>query len=160
MNLLKPVTVAASISLLAACGAAPAATPSSDPSATATVLSQSAESSPVAPSPTEPANAAESDQEALRTAAQTYSDAYLTGDGDSAYSLLSARCQARIEISEFASMVDMAKSMYGSALPFTSFSADISGDMARVTYTFSVQAINQTDEPWVKEEGTWHEDDC
>lgn len=46
------------------------------------------------------------------------------------------------------------------APPFESFSSKISGDMARVTYTFSVKAINQTAEPWAKEGSDWHEDDC
>lgn len=92
--------------------------------------------------------------------AQRYSDAYLTGDAKTAYSILSERCRDRLSRSEFAAMVDVAESMYGSALPFESFSAKISGDMARVTYTFSVKAINQTAEPWVKEGSDWHEDDC
>lgn len=128
---------------------------SAEPTSAAPSASESAASASAEPSPP-----ADSEQEALRSAAQRYSDAYLTGDAKTAYSILSERCRDRLSRSEFAAMVDVAESMYGSALPFESFSAKISGDMARVTYTFSVKAINQTAEPWVKEGSDWHEDDC
>lgn len=96
---------------------------------------------------------------ALRRAVQAYSDAYLTGK-PSAYGMLSARCRVRMGRSHFAGMLAAAKNLYGNALPMKSFSAKISGDMARVTYTYAVSAIDQTAEPWVREGGSWHEDDC
>jgi len=40
------------------------------------------------------------------------------------------------------------------------YDADIAGDMARVTYTFDLAAINQDSEPWVRESGVWRQDDC
>jgi hypothetical protein len=49
---------------------------------------------------------------------------------------------------------------YGTALPIKTYDANISGDLARVTYTYDVAEINQDSEPWVKESGAWHEDDC
>lgn len=130
--------------------AAPTAPPSADSSETESAAANSVEPTP----------SADPEQEALRSAAQKYSDAYLTGDAKTAYSILSTRCQDRLSKAEFAAMVDLAESMYGSALPFESFSAKISDEFARVTYTFSVKAINQTKEPWVKEGGSWREDDC
>lgn len=33
------------------------------------------------------------------------------------------------------------------------------GDLARLTYTYAVSQINQSDEPWVDENG-WKNDDC
>lgn len=57
-------------------------------------------------------------------------------------------------------MVDLAESMYGGALPFRSFSSKTSGDVAQVTYTFSVKAINRAAEPWTDGGSDWHEDDC
>jgi hypothetical protein len=32
--------------------------------------------------------------------------------------------------------------------------------LALVTYTYDKAAINQASEPWVLEDGAWHEDDC
>lgn len=58
-------------------------------------------------------------------------------------------------------MVYLAESMQGSALPFESFSSKTSGDMAQVTHTFSVKAINRTAEPWADGGSDWpDEDDC
>lgn len=91
---------------------------------------------------------------------QAYSDAFLMGDGAAAYALLSARCQERNTEAEFTSIVDRAGEQYGDPLPFKSFDAEISGDLARATYTYAVAEINQDAEPWVREGGEWREDDC
>lgn len=97
---------------------------------------------------------------ALRRAVQNYSDAYLTGDANTAYALLSKRCQARTTEADFAALVSQAKGLYGTALPMKTFKVDLNDAQARVTYTYEMAAINQTDEPWVKESGDWHQDDC
>lgn len=97
---------------------------------------------------------------ALRVAVQAYSDAFLTGEGDTAYALLSRRCQDRNSSDDFTAMVVAAGELYGSPLAFTSFDAQVSGDLARVSYTYDVASINQDAEPWVREDGKWHEDDC
>lgn len=101
-----------------------------------------------------------SDEAALRTAVQAYSDAFLTGNGKQAYALLSTRCQERNTLAEFTAMTDQAKALYGDPLPMKSYDAQISGEMARVTYAYAISGINQTREPWVRESGNWHEDDC
>lgn len=122
------------------------------------------DSKPVAhPAPTQVAatpSATPDPTAALRSAVQAYSDAYLTGHGRAAYALLSARCQKRMTPEEFGTIVSQAGDLYGSALPMTSFKADVAGGMARVTYTYQASAINQDAEPWVLEGGKWHEDDC
>lgn len=96
----------------------------------------------------------------LRSAVKAYSDAYLTGDAKGAYALLSARCQKRMSAPEFRAIVAQARDLYGSALPIKTYHADVQGDLARVSYTYDVSAINQDSEPWVLEDGAWHEDDC
>ena len=96
----------------------------------------------------------------LKAAVQAYSDAFLTGDSKTAYGLLSKRCRNRTTLNEFSVIVAAAKATYGSALPLETFSASVSGDLARATYTYSIKAINQDTEPWVRENGSWHEDDC
>ncbi|MFT4081174.1 MAG: hypothetical protein QM638_01180 [Nocardioides sp.] len=97
----------------------------------------------------------------IRDAVQAYSDAFLTGEGAKAYGLLSTRCQERTSQSDFEATVSQAGEQYGNALSFASFSADVSGTMARVTYTYAdYPEIDQDSEPWVLEDGAWHEDDC
>ncbi|SDT74256.1 nuclear transport factor 2 family protein [Actinoplanes derwentensis] len=99
-------------------------------------------------------------QNELKAAVQAYSDAFLTGDPKAAYELLSQRCRKRHSLAEFTSIVSAAEQMYGSALPIETFSAQVSGDLARVTYTYSVKAINQDSEPWAREQESWRQDDC
>ena len=96
----------------------------------------------------------------LRSAVKAYSDAFLTGDAAAGYKLLSERCRKRTSLSEFTGIVTVAEQMYGSALPLATYSAKVSGDLARVTYTYSIKAINQEAEPWTREGGNWHQDDC
>lgn len=147
-----PFILAASLVLaLSGCGgsdekdsAAPATTPTAGTTS--------------APSPTNAPTVDPSDD--LRKAVTSYSDAYLTGDADTGYDLFSKRCKARMSKEEFADLVSQAKDLHGSALPLKTFDAEISGDLARVTYTYDLSAINQDSEPWVREEGQWREDDC
>lgn len=100
----------------------------------------------------------------LRASVQDYSDAYLTGDGDAAYALLSSRCQGEESKAEFTAIVEAAGELYGSALPFKSFDATlhpaVDPTMASATYTYSISAIDQESEPWVREDGRWLNDDC
>lgn len=112
------------------------------------------------PSASTPATTQAEDQgPALKAAVQSYSDAFLTGDGDAAFALLSKRCQDRLGESTFKAAVGAAGVKYGDALAFKSYEADISGTMARVTYTYAKPEINQDAEPWVNESG-WKQDDC
>jgi hypothetical protein len=96
----------------------------------------------------------------LKAAVQAYSDAFLSGEGTKAYNLLSERCRKRTSLSEFTGIVTAAKQMYGSALPLKTYEAEVSGNLARVTYTYPIRAINQDREPWTREGGSWHQDDC
>ncbi|MEV4342941.1 nuclear transport factor 2 family protein [Actinoplanes sp. NPDC049596] len=135
--------------LLGGCGGA------ETPSAAVTPASAAASSAPVSTAPGDEGVTGE-----LRPAVQAYSDAFLTGDAKKAYGLLSERCRKRMSQSEFTQIVTAAGQMYGSALPLETYSAKVSGDLARVTYTYSIKAINQEAEPWTRESGEWHQDDC
>lgn len=95
----------------------------------------------------------------LKTAVTSYSNAYLSGDGAAAHSLLSQRCQQRLTETELGTTAQIAAKMYGTQT-ITSYEANISGTMARVTYTYASAEINQTSEPWVREDGAWKQDDC
>jgi hypothetical protein len=132
------------------------ATTTGPSTSSATAASETAKPAPV------PAVAGQamSDTLALRRAVQAYSDAYLSGKGKAAWSLLSARCQKMDTLAGFSSLVDQAKTLYGNPLPMTSFTAHIAGGMARVTYTYTVTAINQADQPWTLEASGWRDDNC
>jgi hypothetical protein len=116
--------------------------------------------SPATGRPTPTVAAAPDAAAALKQAVNAYSVSYLSGDGDAAFALLSSRCKARLSETEMRSVTAQAKAIYGQ-LPIQSYTVnDLSGDLARVTYTYSVAAIDQTKEPWVREGGRWLEDDC
>ena len=95
----------------------------------------------------------------LTVAVAAYSKAYLTGDGANAYALLSKKCQANMPLSEFAGLTEQAKTLYGN-VKIKSVKVVVDGDQVTATYTYPVPAINQTDEPWVLEDGTWHNGEC
>jgi hypothetical protein len=161
-------TAMAAASLLTACADKQTA---AEPTATATATAPVAAAAPavgtssptVEPSAIESStksSAAESSAAKLKIAVQAYSDAFLSGDAKKAYGLLSERCRKRTSLSEFTGIVTAAKGLYGNPLPFKTYSAKVSGGLARVTYTYAVKAINQDSEPWSRESGTWHQDDC
>lgn len=131
---------------LAACGGESASKKADKP----------ASASPESPS----ASASTSGGDDIRKQVVAYSDAFLTGDSAAAYPLLSQRCRKRMSKEEFADLVSQAAKQYGSPLSLRTFKAEVNGDQARVTYTYAVSDINQDREPWVREGGSWHEDDC
>ena len=96
----------------------------------------------------------------LRAAVQSYSNAYLTGDVVGSRSLLSERCKIRVGPGEWAAAVKVAGQKYGNALPIDAYDAQVSGDVARVSYTFTVAALDQSRQRWVHEGGRWHDDGC
>ncbi|MDN4162935.1 hypothetical protein [Nocardioides abyssi] len=97
----------------------------------------------------------------IETQAQTYTNSFLTGDGQAAYAVFSKRCQGEVDRNYFIGITLAAKSQYGKAAPFESFKADVKGNKATVSYTFAdYPELNQTDEAWVNENGLWLLDDC
>ena len=157
---MRTVTLAAAAGIMSICLTACGSGSSSvDPDSLATT----GPASPSVSSPSHPVRttpAPQDDQAELKAAVQAYSDAFLTGKPLASYALLSQRCRARMSLSHWTGLITAAKAQYGTALPIKSFHADISGDLARATYTYDVAAINQDAEPWVKEAGHWKEDDC
>jgi hypothetical protein len=107
-----------------------------------------------------PTPSASVEEDTLRNAVQGYSDAFLGGEPVQAYEYFSSRCEERTSLSYFTGIVTAAEGLYGAALPIRDYSAEISGDLARVTYTYDVPALDQTREPWSRESGAWKLDDC
>ena len=149
------LTLAAAAVVLALPGCGTASTPTTAGTSKLATSTPAAEPTTVSAEPTAPQAEA-----ALRAAVQAYSDAYLSGNGKAAYALLSKRCQKMDTLEGFSALVDQAKNLYGNPVPMTSFKAHIAGGMARVTYTYMITAINQTDQPWTLEAGGWRDDNC
>ncbi len=104
--------------------------------------------------------ASSSEELELRSAVEAYSDAFLAGDAAAAHALLSTRCRESLSEDQYATVVSTAAGAYGDAT-LTSFEVDeVSGDEARVTYRYDEPAIDQENEPWLREGGAWHNDDC
>jgi len=100
-----------------------------------------------------------SEQE-LYGAVRDYSNAYLTGDGATAHALWSERCRARVSVTEMKAASRQAVLTYGNKQRINEFTSKISGEMARVTYAYTGSGPDQTDEPWVWQDGSWRNDDC
>jgi len=97
----------------------------------------------------------------LDKAVRAYSAAYFKPDGKAAYTALSKRCQAKAGDADiFAGIVDTAAKAYGKQEIQTLTIDQLAGDLARVSYTYSVPKLNQSGQPWVREAGTWKYDGC
>jgi len=141
-----------STSLLVSCsGGSGESKASDDPSASPSVTVTSSEAPTTKP--------AVDPMTAVEKVVTKYTHAFLTGDGATAYGLLSDRCQAAMPLSEFAAVTEQARDTYGD-VKIDSLDVRVDGRKARATYTFPVPAINQKDEPWVVEDGKWRNDDC
>jgi hypothetical protein len=113
------------------------------------------------PAPESHANELNTDPRAeLYQAVANYSDAYLAGQGGTAYGMLSARCQQRVAQPEYVGASQLAQSVYGNQLISTLNIDDVSGNLARVSYTYPNSSINQLSEPWIYENNAWKQDDC
>ncbi|WP_230205343.1 hypothetical protein [Parafrankia elaeagni] len=100
------------------------------------------------------------DKPGLEAAVRAYSQAYLGGQGSAAYGLLSQRCQARISVADMEALTAAAQEQYGPESITTLTVNTLAGTLARVSYPYPDPAINQREEPWVFENGAWHQDDC
>jgi hypothetical protein len=96
---------------------------------------------------------------AVEDAVRSYSSAYLSGDGQKAYELLSARCKKVISLSEIKAAAAGAAVLYGQA-QLISVVPIVDGDRASVTYRFNQPAIDQENQSWVREAGGWRRDQC
>ncbi|MFG2976286.1 hypothetical protein ACGFYY_25300 [Streptomyces sp. NPDC048331] len=112
-------------------------------------------------SPTAAAPKADPARADLEKAVRAYSAAYFKPDGAAAYTALSKRCAAKAGDADiFAGIVDTAAKAYGKQEIQTLAVDQLAGDMARVTYTYSVPKLNQTGQPWAREGGVWKYDGC
>lgn len=107
--------------------------------------------------PADPQAAAKAE---LEKSVRAYTAALFSGDADTGYALVSARCQDSMPKTQFSAMSESAHHDYGS-LQIKTFSIDnLSGDLARVSYGVGVPQFERKAQPWAKEDGTWKWDAC
>lgn len=109
---------------------------------------------------TKAAAAQDDGKAALEAAVKAYSSAYFKPDADAGRALLSARCQQQISADDYRAALDQAIATYGHQVISTVTVDSITADMARVTYTYSVPALDQHGQLWVHEGGAWRYDAC
>jgi hypothetical protein len=103
---------------------------------------------------------ADASKEELAQAVRAYSAAYFATDATKAHGLMSKRCQDEAPIELYGPMVKATVETYGKHEIKTVAVDQLSGDMARVTYTYPVPTLTQKQQPWVREGGKWRYDDC
>lgn len=108
--------------------------------------------------PSAPAAAVDPADE-LEDAVAAYSSAFLAGDGNAAYALLSERCRDRTPESELVAASEQAAAVFGPD-EIETVEVSVNGAQAKVTYTYATAELNQTGEPWSLEDGAWLNDDC
>lgn len=124
------------------------------PAATTTTADPDTSETPEAPTE-DPAS-----ETALVEAYDTYVHALLTGDGATAYALLSERCQEHEKLSEFAAFSEQAAEIYGD-VDYTLNSVTIDGDRGTIDAEYPVEALNQGGGSlWLFENGGWRSDKC
>jgi hypothetical protein len=147
------VLTAAALLALTACSSSddkPAAEP---PIATAPATS--------APPSQPAASPSTGDTADLEQAVRDYTDAYFAGEASTAHRMLSERCRKEINPLVYGEMLRQAKKDYGPDHPATDVQAEVSGDMARVTYKVKgLPMLDQTQQPWAREGGAWKYDAC
>ncbi len=152
---LRLLAVVLATSSVVGCSSGAAAKPSPSP----TFPSTTAASGTSRASTSSSSKATSAEAARLATAVRAYSDAYLSGNGTAAHTLLSSRCKQRLTLAQMKAVTSQAKNLYGQT-PIVHLDVQVNGDLARATYSYAVPALKQTREPWVRESGSWHEDDC
>jgi hypothetical protein len=133
---------------------------------TLTACSGTADNPPATASPKPGASAAtdkpepaDTDRAAVEQAVRAYSAAYFKPDAAAAHRMLSARCAAKAQPAVYRALVEQTETL-GRHEIRTLTVDQISGDMARVSYTYDVPKLSQQAQPWVREDGAWKHDAC
>lgn len=159
------ITLAAGALLLAAltgCSSSDDdAAPGSTASPSAPAVTQEPSSSPQ-PEETGGATGEPTDGTAkLEQAVKDYTAAYFAGEASTAHRMLSERCRDQINELMFGATVKAAAEEYGPDHPATDVQAEVSGELARVSYRVEgLPKFDQSQQPWTLEGGAWKYDAC
>jgi len=96
----------------------------------------------------------------VEDAVSEYTTAYSSGDTETAYALLSARCQKEIGEEKYSTLVEAANKMYGELTVEDVEVEEIDDNTATVSYDVGVPALKQAGQKFVREGGSWHWDGC
>ncbi|MFI8194281.1 hypothetical protein ACIF8T_37070 [Streptomyces sp. NPDC085946] len=97
----------------------------------------------------------------LEAAVKAYTDAYFAAEAGTAHRMLSERCKKEINPLVYGTVLKQAKKDYGPDHPATDVRAEVSGDLARVSYKVKgLPKLDQERQPWAREGGTWKYDAC
>jgi hypothetical protein len=95
----------------------------------------------------------------VEDAVRSYTAAFLSGQGEKAAGMLSARCDTPALRGQIIQASAAAPALYGQA-KLISVSPTVTGGRATVTYRFDQPAIDQENQPWVYESSAWRYDKC
>lgn len=134
---------------------------SSDDDDSADAAPPAASSPATASSPAAETSAPPADDAELTEAVQDYTRAYFAGEASTAYGMLSERCRGKANELVFGATVKQAAEAYGPDHAATDVQAEVSGEMARVSYKVEgLPKFDQTGQPWALEGGAWKYDAC
>lgn len=119
-----------------------------------------ATAAPSATTASGPSPAADPQRAALEAAVRAYSAAFFTPDAAAGYALLSTSCKADTSRAAYGAELAAAVKTYGHQQIKTLSVDQIAGGLARVSYTYSVPALDQHRQPWALEGGAWKYDGC
>lgn len=158
-NLLKATLLTAIVLLANGCG-------DNDTETSPTTTSTSTTSTPTQSDTTEGTDPDETSPDdttppPIEDAVITYTRAFGQGDADTAWNLVSARCQADLARTQYTAAVTEAGRLYPD-LDVTDITAAVDGQNAAVTYstTAADDGIAYVGQPWVVEDGGWRWDAC
>ncbi|MGY0067706.1 hypothetical protein ACWZEH_12940 [Streptomyces sp. QTS137] len=145
------------LAALTACSSSDDGDTSADPKPTA----PAATSTPSSSAAEESSAPAADDTAVLEDAVKAYTEAYFAGEASTAHRMLSERCRKEINPLVYGEVVRQAKKDYGPDHPATDVTAEVSGDMARVSYKIEgLPKLDQEAQPWAREGGAWKYDAC
>lgn len=156
---MRTPTIITSLAIAATLGLSACTSTTASAPTDATTLMSTSPSAATGP-PATSAPAADGSHAALEAAVRRYSVAYFAGDATTAYGMLSKRCTTAVDKDVYAAAITTEAKAYGKQ-PIKTVTVDqLSGNLARVSYTYSVPLLNQKSQPWVREGGVWHWDSC
>ncbi|MFF6826725.1 hypothetical protein [Streptomyces longwoodensis] len=104
---------------------------------------------------------AEHENDDLQAAIAVYTASYFSGDADTAYGMLSKRCQGTTTPASYKAVVAKAAADYGPDHQATDVHAKVSGTRAQVGYKVSgLPKFDQQGQPWALEGDAWRYDAC
>lgn len=104
---------------------------------------------------------AEHEADDLKAAVAVYTASYFSGDADTAYGMLSARCAKKIGKDAYAGVVKQAAADYGDDHPAGDVQAEVSGTKGRATYKVTgLPKFDKQAQSWLLEGDAWKYDAC